>query len=135
MSVKEIRDHVVTARELIEAGDTEGARQHLDIAAQQLAPETMLTTTEAAELLGIRSKNTIKAMARRGQIAATLVGTRYLIALAEVARLQDAPVIHEVRTIERDYDAMAFPGSDEPVSEEEMTSLRVGEPGLLPWRR
>ena len=138
MSVKEIRDHVAAARERIDAGDTEGARRHLDIVANQLAPDALLTTTEAAELLGIRSKNTIKAMARRGQIAApppptTAIGD--LIPMTEIARLQNAPVIHELRTIEHDYAAMAFPGSDDPVSDEEMTSLRSGETGTLPWRR
>lgn len=135
MSVKDIRDHVTAAQELIASGDTAGAQRHLDLAARQLDPGRMLTTTEAAELLGIRSKNTIKAMARRGQITATRVGTRYLIPLAEVTRLQDAPVMHELRAIEHDYDAMTFPGSDDPVSEEEMTSLRAGETGALPWRR
>lgn len=135
MSVKDIRDHVTAAQELITAGDTAGAQRHLDLVARQLDPGRMLTTSEAAELLGIRSKNTIKAMARRGQIAAQRVGTRYLIPLAEVTRLQDAPVIHEVRAIERDYAAMAFPGSDAPMDADEMASLRAGETGTLPWQR
>lgn len=135
MGVNEIREHVAAARALLDAGDTEGAQRHLGMVANQLAPDRMLTTSEAAELLGIRSKNTIKAMARRGQIAATLVGTRYLIPVAEIARLQDAPVLHELRGIERDYDATAFPGSDDPVGDEEMASLRAGETGTLPWRR
>ncbi len=95
----------------------------------------MLTTSEAAALLGIRSKNTIKAMARRGLIAATLVGTRFLIPVTEVAWLQNAPVVHELRAVECDYDVMAFPGSNDPVGEEEMGSLRAGETGTLPWRR
>lgn len=135
MRVQEIRDHIVAARERIDAGDTEGARQHLDLASGQLSPDTMLTTSEAAELLGIRSKNTIKAMARRGQIAAHLVGNRYRIPLAEVVRLQDVSIMRELRASERVYDAMAFPGSDDPLSEEELESLRVGEPGTLPWQR
>jgi len=45
--------------------------------------------------------------------------------------LQDAPVIHELHTIQRDYTRMAFPGSDDPVRDEEMESMREG----LPWQR
>jgi len=121
MIVRDVRDHVEAARKLIDEGDAAEAQKHLSIAARQLDPGTMLTTTEAADLLGIRSKNTIKAMARRGQIAAALRGNRYMIPMTEIIRLQDAPVIHDLHAaiIQRDYTRMAFPGSGDPVSDEE----------------
>jgi len=119
MIVRDVRDHIEAARKLIDEGDAVEAQKHLSIAARQLDPGTMLTTTEAAGLLGIRSKNTIKAMARRGQIAAALRGNRYMIPMTEIIRLQDAPVIHDLHAIQRDYARMAFPGSDDPVSDEE----------------
>jgi excisionase family DNA binding protein len=135
MIVREVRDHIEAARTLIAEGDTAEAQKHLALAARQLDPGAMLTTTEAAEMLGIRSKNTIKAMARRGQIAAAIVGTRYMIPMTEIIRLQDEPVIHELHTIQRDYARMAFPGSDDPISDEEMESMREGHAGTLPWQR
>jgi excisionase family DNA binding protein len=135
MIVRDVRDHIEAARKLIDEGDAAEAQRHLSIAARQLEPSTMLTTTEAADLLGIRSKNTIKAMARRGQIGAAIMGNRYMIPMAEIIRLQDEPVIHELHAIQRDYAHMAFPGSDDPVSDEEMESMREGHTGTLPWQR
>lgn len=123
MIVRDVRDHIEAARRLIDEGDAAEAQKHLSVAARQLDPDTMLTTTEAADLLGIRSKNTIKAMARRGQIAAALRGNRYMIPMTEIIRLQDAPVIHDLHAIQRDYTRMAFPGSDDPVSDEEMVAM------------
>src|SRR5438045_666850 len=117
MIVRDIRDHIEAARKLIDEGDAAEAQKHLSIAARQLDPSKMLTTTEAADLLGIRSKNTIKAMARRGQIAAAMVGNRYMIPMTEILRLQDEPVIHELHAIQRDYAGVAFPGSDDPISD------------------
>ncbi len=57
MIVRDVRNHIETARKLIDEGDADEAQKHLSIAARQLDPSTMLTTTEAADLLGIRSKN------------------------------------------------------------------------------
>lgn len=135
MIVRDIRDHIEAARKLIDEGDAAEAQKHLAVAARQLDPGTMLTTTEAAKMLGIRSKNTIKAMARRGQIAAAIVGNRYMIPMTEIVRLQNEPVIHELHAIQRDYAHMAFPGSDDPVSDTEMESMREGHTGRLPWQR
>lgn len=135
MIVNDVRDHVEAARKLIDVGDMEDAKRHLGIAAEQLELGRMLTTTEAADLLGIRSKNTIKAMVRRGQIAATMVGARHMIPMTEIVRLQAGPMIAELQTIERDYRDMAFPGSDDPVSDEEMESIREDRVGTLPWQR
>jgi len=121
MIVSDVRDHIEAARKLIDEGDADEAQKHLSIAAGQLDSSAMLTTTEAAEMLGIRSKNTIKAMARRGQIAAALRGNRYMIPMTEIIRLQDAPVIHDLHAaiIQHNYTRMAFPDSDDPVSDEE----------------
>jgi len=58
-----------------------------------------------------------------------------MISMTEIIRLQDAPVIHELHTIQRDYTRMAFPGSDDPVRDEEMESMREGHTGTLPWQR
>ncbi len=84
MIIRDVRDHVEAARKLIDEGDPAEAQKHLSIAARQLAPNTMLTTTQAANLLGIRSKKTIEAMARRGQIAAALRDNRYMIPMTEI---------------------------------------------------
>ncbi|MGI8854869.1 MAG: helix-turn-helix domain-containing protein [Thermomicrobiales bacterium] len=135
MIVRDVRDHIEAARKLIDEGDAAEAQRHLSIAARQLDPSMMLTTTQAAELLGIRSKNTIKAMTRRGQIAAAIAGNRYMIPMTEIIRLQDEPVIHDLHAIQRDYARMAFPGSDDPVSDKEMESMREGHTGTLPWQR
>ncbi len=135
MIVSDILNNVEEARNRIRAGDMEAAERYLSHVVQQLDRGRMLTTSEAAALLGIKSKNTIKAMVRRGDINAVKVGERYLIPMTEIIRLQHLPIARELRAIERDYDAMAFTGSDEPLSAEEMASLRENQPGTLPWQR
>src|SRR5262249_28644719 len=55
MIVKDIQAHIEAARRSLNEGNTEEAEQHLDQIAQQLDTDRLLTTTQAAELLGIRS--------------------------------------------------------------------------------
>lgn len=135
MIVRDVREHIEAAKKLIDEGDLDGAQEQLLVATKEIGAGRMLTTTEAADLLGIRSKNTVKAMARRGQIDAAQRGGRFLIPMTEIIRLQGEPMIHDLQRIEGDYARMAFPGSDDPVSDEEMESLEEGHPGTLPWRR
>jgi excisionase family DNA binding protein len=98
--------------------------------------ETLLTTTEAAAKLGIRSVNTIKAMVHAGRIQARKVGTHYRIPLAEVERLQNDAAIQRLQATSRVHaqlDAELGPGM--ALSDEEMRILSASRPGTLPWKR
>jgi excisionase family DNA binding protein len=49
--------------------------------------EDLITTGEAARLLGVRSVNTVKRMIREGRIPATRPGSHYRVRRADVERL------------------------------------------------
>jgi excisionase family DNA binding protein len=128
---------VLRARAQAEARHEDQIVRELDgVLAEIDSGETLLTTTEAATKLGIRSVNTIKAMVHAGQIQARKVGTHYRIPLAEIERLQNDPAIRGLQATSRIHaqlDAEFGPGM--ALSDEEMCILSDSRPGTLPWKR
>ena len=103
-----------------------------------LADDALVTTTQAAKLLGIGSINTVKAMVRGGEIAETQkVGNRTMIPLREIKRLQGTPLVHDLRAIAAALSAGGPPDEDEetPMSQEQMDILEAGRPGISPWQQ
>lgn len=103
-----------------------------------LDDDALVTTTQAARLLGIGSINTVKAMVRGGEIAQhRKVGNRTMIPLREIKRLQATPLVRDLQAIATALSAGAPPGEDEetPMSQEQMDILEAGRPGPPPWRQ
>ena len=69
-------------------GDRESDVSTLDSALDALDGERLLTTTEAASFLGIRSVNTLKLLLRAEGVPTVRRGNRTLVALGEVERLR-----------------------------------------------
>ena len=100
--------------------------------------EALVTTTQAAKLLGIGSINTVKAMVRGGEIREVRkVGNRTMIPLREIKRLQHTPLVHDLQAITMALSTGAPSGEAEetPMSQEQMDILEAGRPGTHPWQR
>jgi excisionase family DNA binding protein len=100
--------------------------------------DTLVTTTQAAKLLGIGSINTIKSMIRHGEITGIRkVGNRMMIPLGEIKRLQNTDVVRDLRAIADAMALGALPEEDEdmPLSPEQVDILEAGRPGTLPWKK
>jgi hypothetical protein len=132
MIITELREELVQARERMLRGDRAGAMNALDRALGELDAGRLLTTTEAASLLGIRSVNTLKLLLRREGIPTVQRGNRTLVPLGEVERLQCGDRVRDLRASDRLHDSTAPPGED-PISPEVLGAIAADRPGMLPW--
>lgn len=71
---------------------TEALRQ-LDKALESIKVDRLLTSTEAAQLLRIRSSNTILGWCRTGYLHGVTRGSRTMIPLSEIERIQQGDQI------------------------------------------
>jgi excisionase family DNA binding protein len=69
----------------------------------------VMTTGEAAELLGVSSVNTIKRWAREGRLEGYQRGGRVMVSRASVERMLDAPAVAAERAYERELDEALAP--------------------------
>lgn len=135
MTLTDLRHELEQAREYAREGAADRAIATIERALAQLDRGRLLTTTEAAAMLGVRSVNTLKALLRAERVPTVRRGNRTLVALGEVERLQQSPRLHTVRTLDRLHDETADLGGDRPLTRDELDDLEAGRPGVLPWRR
>ncbi len=134
MTVAELREELVQARDLMLHGDRECAVMKIERAIHELDSECLLTTTEAANLLGIRSVNTLKLLLRTERVLTVQHGNRTMIPVREVERLQCSERVLGLRASDRMHDSIANLG-EEPVSQEVHEVIAAGRPSTLPWER
>lgn len=136
MSVIDLRKDLEHIRASAQAGDLNEVIQAVDHALQALDGSRLLTTTEAAALLGIRSVNTLKALVIRNGIPYERRGNRMMLPVAEVERLRESPLMRGLRASEALHDTIADLGSTdgEGLAAEEMQDLESTRPGRLPWK-
>lgn len=135
MSIAELRETLTQALTSAEGGNVPETVRMLKAALRDVDAGHLLTTTEAAQLLGVRSINTIKAWHRSGYLHGVAQGSRTLIPLSEVERIQDSERVRRIRAAERLHDQSADLGGDEELSAAEIDALETGRPGTLPWKR
>ncbi len=135
MGIAELRETLTHALTSAEAGDVPETVRVLRAALEDVNGERLLTTTEAAQALGIRSINTVKAWRRQGYIMGVTIGNRTLIPMMEVERLQSSERVRGIRLAEQLHTESAALGGDEEMSQEELDALDAGRPGILPWLR
>lgn len=133
MSIAELRRTLEEARQHAEQGDLRQVVDALDTALRELEPRQLLTTTEAARYLGIRSVNTLKLLVRRLGVPYEKHGNRMMIPVTSLDSIQHAPLVEDIRASDRDHDASASLGSEEGLTPEEMDMLEETRPGRLPW--
>lgn len=100
-TLKALRHELEQARRQARDGQTHDVVDRLDHVLAALDGEVMLTTTEAAGLLGIASVNTVKALVRSGRIQAVRAGTHYRIPLGEIERLRADPTVRGLQMSSR----------------------------------
>jgi rhodanese-related sulfurtransferase len=135
MSIAELRQTLTHALASAEEGNVLETVRALRAALQDVDDERLLTTTEAAQLLGVRSINTIKSWRRTGYIKGVVHGNRTLIPLSEIERIQNSDRVRGIRVAEKRHDESAELGGDEEMSQDELDALDAGRPGTLPWQR
>jgi hypothetical protein len=95
----------------------------------------LLTTTEAAQALGMRSVNTLKVLLRAENVPTIRHGNRTMIPFRELMHLRSSERLRNLRAIDRMHDAIANLGADDGMTEEQLGALSAGRPGILPWSR
>jgi excisionase family DNA binding protein len=130
-----LRTGLERARHAALDGDVPAVLRELDQAIASIEADRLLTTTEAARLLGIRSPNTILAWCRTGYVHGVKRGGRTLIPLSEVERIKDSDPVHATKVADDLHDRSAAIGSEGELTDAEMEVLHGTRPGSLPWER
>ncbi len=133
MSITKAREEMVQARQLVASGKSEEALHRLDQAIQEIEPERLLTTTEAAEALGVRSVNTIKGWCHTGYLRGVERGSRIMIPLAEVERIQQNDQVRAIRASDALHEVSRDFSLPSGLDEEQLRDLAASRPGKLPW--
>lgn len=98
-----------------------------------VGPEHLLTTGEAALLLGVKSVNTVKALARTGKIPFRQEpGKQMRLSLAGVLGFKATREFRQLRVSEQIHDATAGLGSE--VIPPEALADSAPAPGSVPWQ-
>ena len=134
MGIGELRKALEEIRLRAAEGDLQQVVSAADSALQVLDGGRLLTTTEAAELLGIRSVNTLKLLVRRLGLRYELHGNRMMIPLAELEAVQSSAEVRGIRASDRAHDESEALGSPHGLSVEQLRDLAASRPGVLPWK-
>lgn len=130
-----IRDALEEILHQAREGNVDGVIQTAQQTLRTLDGGQLLTTREAARVLGIRSINTLKALVIRNGIPYQRVGNRMMLPLAEVDQLRESPLMRGLRASEAPHDTIDELGPPEGLSIEEMRDLEAARLGRLPWKK
>lgn len=135
MTIGDLRGELSQARRAAENGDLAQTVRQLDKVLEHIKPDHLLTSTEAAHMLGVRSPNTILGWCRTGYIRGVRRGGRTMIPVSEVERIQEGDQVRMMRALDELHNQTADLGSDDGLNEEELELLHQSRPGILPWER
>jgi excisionase family DNA binding protein len=128
----DVLDHLQTTGDLESARKVQRVLESLRQEARS-ATADLITTGEAARMLGLGSVNTIKRWVRDGSLEGFRRGGRIMVSRASVERLIDAPVVARERVVERELVAAIEPfGPD--LTEGELPTSAAWE-GRTPWEQ
>jgi excisionase family DNA binding protein len=136
VSITELRANLEEARAhiaQIEDGQAKKALDKLDRALKDLAPGRLLTTTEAAELLGIGSVNTLKLLVRRHGINYERHGNRMMIPLSEIEQLQKSSIMRGAQSSDRMHTVTKDLGTSDGLTPEQTEDLKASRPEQVSW--
>jgi hypothetical protein len=133
MSISDLRQELEEIRASAQRGDHDQVIQKVDEALRTLDGGQLLTTTQAAALLGIRSVNTLKLLVRRMGLRHEMHGNRMMIPLAELEGIQDSSEVRGIRASDRAHDAIDAHESDQGLTPDQLEDLEAARPGRVPW--
>ncbi len=133
MGITDQRKVLEILRTYVQDGHTEKALEVIDRSLHAIDGDRLLTTTEAAQLLGIRSVNTLKLLCRLGEIRAVTRGNRTMVPLSEVERVQESERVRGIRASDRVHAAAEELGDDAGLTPRQLEDLEAARPGTLPW--
>lgn len=114
-------------------GNLDEVVQSTQDALQTLDNDQLVTTTQAAEILGIGSVNTVKVLVRKLNLRHEMHGNRMMIPTSELERIQQSQTLREVQASDHIHQQTESLGSDEGMSREQLAALSRSRPGRLPW--
>jgi Helix-turn-helix domain len=114
---------------LLDNGRIEEARGRTSDLLRDLDRDALVTTTEAATLLGIRSVNTLKMLVKRHGLRKEQVGNRTMIPVGELERLQETRIVRDIQASDRAHDRTTLLGSDDGMSSDQLDALSGSRPG------
>lgn len=135
MSIRVLRQDLEAIREHAQAGELDGVVDTVDHALSTLDANRLMTTSEAAALLGIRSVNTLKLLARRHNLPYQMHGNRMMIPISALERLQDSADVRGIHASEAAHDDTADLGDEHGLDAGELEDLAAQRRGELPWHR
>lgn len=133
-TMSDLRKDLEEIRASAEAGDLPQVVQKVDHALSALDGSQLLTTGEAANLLQIRSVNTLKLLVRRLGVAFEMRGNRMMIPLAEVERMQQSQEVRDIRASDQAHDALEALGAPGGLTGPQLDDLAQSRPGRVPWQ-
>jgi hypothetical protein len=137
MSIAELRKDLETIRASAKDGDLSRIVQTVDHALRTLDDSRPLTTSEAAELLGIRSVNTLKLLVRQSDVPYEMHGNRMMLPISALEQLQQSAALRGIRASEKAHDAIDALGTEQGVlglTNQQLRHLATTRPGHLPWQ-
>ena len=132
-TIDNLRAVLARAQHAAHDGNIPAVLKELARAVAAVDADRLLTTTEAAHLLGIRSPNTILAWCRTGYVQGVKRGGRTLVPLSEVERIRSEDRVRATKAADQLHDRSAEIGSEGALTEDEMETVHATRPGTLPW--
>lgn len=133
MTIDELREDLEAIRTYAQIGDLSQIIERVDQALEALNQDRILTTTEAAALLGVRSVNTLKLLVRRCGVPYERHGNRMMIPVSSLQQLQVTPELRGIRASDQAHDATEALGAS--LSDAQLAELAQARPGMLPWQK
>src|SRR5690349_12252244 len=130
LSAEQQRERLeAVSRQLRNAGrdDLAGEIEPVLAALRRPVDRDLISTGQAAQLLGVRSVNTIKRWVREGLLEGYRMGGRVKVTRTSVLRMASSPALAAQQSFDRELEtAVALLGPDEGEEPEEW-------PGRMPW--
>lgn len=133
MGIKELRKDLQTIRASAQAGDLDQVVRRAEHALTELDGSRLLTTKEAADMLGIRTVNTLKLLVQQRGIPYQLHGNRMMIPLDAVEAIQGSAEARGIRASDHAHDAADESGPPQGLTQQQMDDLSASRPGRVPW--
>lgn len=132
MVIKDLRKELNESLQAVKNGRRDEAVLRIEHILSDLDNNRLLTTSEARELLGIGSVNTLKLLVKKAGLKVEHHGNRMMIPIGELERLQESSLVQGIRASDRLHEESSGLG-DGDLSSEQLGDLEESRPGSLPW--